>query len=122
MFLAAIIPYVLDLFNLVTYPPELDGAMMQISKETLLERLKITVRDFSSMFTDREAIRSVANSAAFSALFKTTKDYLQPILESFALSLPVFIGCWDAFGCWFGDLVESYSFIDHHLLRILCLT
>jgi len=91
MFLAAIFPYVLDLFNLVTYPPELDGELMQISKETLLERLRVTVGDFTSMLTDGEAIRSVANSAAFNALFKTTKDYLQPILESFALSLPFFL-------------------------------
>ncbi|MEN8171304.1 MAG: MFS transporter [Chloroflexota bacterium] len=91
MFLAAVVPYVLDLFNLMTYPSELDGTLMKVTKETLFERLRVTLQDFTTMFSDGAALRSVANSASFGALFKTTKDYLQPILESFALSLPFFL-------------------------------
>ena len=91
MFLAAVIPYVLDLINLMTYPPYLDGVLVPISGRAFVERLTATLRDFKSMFIKRETLRSVASSAVFSALFKTTKDYLQPILESFSLSLPLLL-------------------------------
>ena len=91
MFLAAMIPYTLDLFNLMSYPRELDGELMQISKETVGAQMKATLKDFLGMFTDFKALRAILNSSSFSGLFKATKDYLQPILESFALSLPFFL-------------------------------
>ncbi len=91
MFLAAIFPYVLDLINLMTYPPELDGLLVGIPEGALFDRLKATFRDFKIMFKDRDVLRSVANSATFGALFKSTKDYLQPILESFVISLPLLL-------------------------------
>ena len=91
MFLAATIPYVLDLINLATYPAELDGELIQLDQGFLLEQTKITFKDFFGIFTDRHAMRAILNSASFSALFKATKDYLQPILEIFALSLPLFL-------------------------------
>jgi hypothetical protein len=34
-------------------------------------------------------MRAILNSASFTALFKTTKDYVQPILKAFAISLPI---------------------------------
>ena len=34
-------------------------------------------------------MRAILNSAGFSAIFKTSKDYLQPILETFALAWPL---------------------------------
>ncbi|NOY98877.1 MAG: MFS transporter [Chloroflexi bacterium] len=91
MFLAAMIPYTLDLFNLMSYPRELDGELMHISKETVGAQMKATLKDFVGMLTDFKALRAILNSSSFSGLFKATKDYLQPILESFALSLPFFL-------------------------------
>ena len=34
-------------------------------------------------------MRAILNSASFTALFKATKDYVQPILKAFAISLPI---------------------------------
>ena len=95
MFLAAIIPYTLDLFNLLSYPKALDGDLQRIPFSDILNVIKNTLRDFSGIFANRLALRSILNSSLFGALFKSTKDYLQPILESFALSLvfsPLFMG------------------------------
>ncbi len=52
---------------------------------------KGTLKDFTEIFKERHVRRAILNSAVFTALFKTTKDYLQPILESFALVLPFFL-------------------------------
>ncbi|MCP5095832.1 MAG: MFS transporter [Chloroflexi bacterium] len=89
MFLAATIPYMIDLINLATYPKILDGELVvQFDRKALWGQVKATLIDFVGIFRDQHAMRSILNSATFSALFKSTKDYLQPILETFALALP----------------------------------
>ena len=91
MFLATILPYVLDLINLATYPKELDGELAQLDHGVIWRQTAVTFRDFFGIFTDRDAMRTILNSASFTALFKITKDYLQPIVEGFALSLPLLL-------------------------------
>ena len=87
MFLAATIPYSLDLLNMLSYPKALDGDLEKVPLKSLWTQTKKTMRDFSGIFANRLALRALLNSSLFGALFKSTKDYLQPILETFALSL-----------------------------------
>jgi len=91
MFLAAAVPYVLDFINLATYPPELDGELSRVEWRAMGEQARQTLAAFKSMFTDRSAWKAILNSASFMALFKASKDYLQPILEQWALALPIFL-------------------------------
>ncbi len=91
MFLAATVPYVIDLVNLATYPKFLDGELVALEKGAYWEQAKATIKDFAGIFRDIFAMRSILNSASFTALFKITKDYLQPILETFALAIPVLL-------------------------------
>lgn len=91
MFLASTIPYVLDFINLAGYPRQLDGELMQFSMETIGSQIRVTLKSFLGMFTNWRILRALLNSSGFSGLFKASKDYLQPILESFALMLPVFL-------------------------------
>lgn len=91
MFLATSLPYVLDLINLATYPRELDGELVKIKGDEIWQQMKMTFQGFAGIFTNGGAMRSILNSAGFLALFKSTKDYLQPILESFALGLPILL-------------------------------
>ena len=89
MFLAAMLPYTLDLLNMLSYPKELDGDLQHVPLNKVWNQTKETLRDFSGLFANPPALRALFNSSVFGALFKSTKDYLQPILESFALSLPL---------------------------------
>ncbi len=91
MFLASIIPYVLDFINLASYPRELDGELTRVPVGRIGSQIRATLKTFLSIFRDWRALRGILNSAGFSGLFKTSKDYLQPILESFALMLPIFL-------------------------------
>jgi MFS family permease len=91
MFLATTIPYILDLINLATYPKALDGELVRFERGTIWLQTKATLKDFVDIFKSPKAIRAILNSASFSALFKATKDYLQPILETFALALPFLV-------------------------------
>jgi hypothetical protein len=91
MFLAAILPYALNLVNLITYPKALDGSLTQLRWENLGEQMKQTLVGFRAIFKNLYAMKSILNSAGFTAFFKTTKDYVQPIIQTFALSLPILI-------------------------------
>jgi MFS family permease len=91
MFLAATIPYSLDLLNMLSYPKALDGDLQRVPFNDIWNQTKNTIRDFNGIFANRLALRSLLNSAVNGASFKATKDYLQPILETFALALPFFL-------------------------------
>jgi len=90
MFLAATVPYTLDLINLATYPKELDGEITRIKGKEIIPRLSSTLKGFFQTLKDESAVKAILNSASFAAVFKSTKDYLQPMVSTFALSLLVF--------------------------------
>jgi len=90
MFLAAVIPYLLDLINVASYPKELDGDIPGVKREEIWTRLRATLDGFIKIFRDGGVLRALLNSSSFGAFFKSTKDYLQPILAVMAISLVIF--------------------------------
>lgn len=89
IFLAAVIPYTVNLVNLATYPKELDGEI--VTRKNVKEQLQNTLQDFIKIFKSFIAMKAIINSSVFKAYFKITKDYLQPVLKGFALSLPFLV-------------------------------
>lgn len=89
MFLAATLPYALDLVNLALYPAELDGTITPQPDTTIWECLKKTLVDFRDIFRERGQLKPLLNSAGYSGVFKTSKDYLQPVLAAMVLSAAV---------------------------------
>ena len=90
VFLAAIVPYVLDLVNLATYPKSLDAGVRKTSIG-FWQQLSETGRQFVLVMRRPSAIRALLNSSGFDGFYKTCKDYLQPVLESLALTLPILV-------------------------------
>jgi MFS family permease len=91
IFLASIVPYVLDLINLATYPRRLDGELNTLQWGEIPRQMKATTLGFFRIFRRPQAVRAILNSSGFDAFFKATKDYLQPILEALALGLPILV-------------------------------
>ncbi|MCF7911395.1 MAG: MFS transporter [Candidatus Cloacimonetes bacterium] len=87
IFLAAIVPYLLDLINLAGYPAELDeissikGQKKQVMKEYF--------SSFLLIFKHSDNRRVFLNSSIFTGCFTASKDYLQPVIKAWALSLPL---------------------------------
>ena len=90
MFLASTIPYTLDLINLATYPKELDGDISPVKGKEIWTRFVSTLKGFIRTMKDGSAVKVILNSASFTAVFKSTKDYLQPMISTLALSLLLF--------------------------------
>lgn len=92
IFLLTILPYILNFFNLATYPKELDGEILgKLEKGKMTAQIKSTLRDFAYMFKNKTLLKAIMNSTIFSASYEALKDYLQPVLQSLALSIPLFL-------------------------------
>jgi len=90
MFLASTIPYLMDLINVYTYPKNLDGNIKRVQKGEIWSQVKATFQEFTKIFSTGSVIRPLLNSSSFTGVFKSTKDYLQPVLAVLALSLSIF--------------------------------
>jgi len=94
IFLFTIIPYVLDLGLILSYPKELDGQRHH-SDRTITEEFAFVFNSLWKSIKKGDLWRAIANQALYSGYYKAFKDYLQPILKSFALAIPVLLALQD---------------------------
>lgn len=88
IFLYSTIPFLLDGILILTYPRTLDGTIFKLGQGTKSNFTTI-LRSLSLMFRQEKNIRLLLNVASFSGFFKVSKDYLQVIIQFFAVSVPV---------------------------------
>lgn len=91
IFLFATIPYVLDLILLITYPNYLDSEHKNVNIKQIGKNFIRISKDLLYSFKNKNILKAIGNLSVYSGLIKSTKDYLQPIIYSFALSIPIFI-------------------------------
>ncbi|MCK5038038.1 MAG: MFS transporter [Thermoplasmata archaeon] len=94
VFLASTIPYALELFLMASYPAYLDGDIAidrERSRAGLKRSFSETWNTFLGIFRNRNAMRGIMNSSVFGGVFRSSKEYLQPILEAQAIALPVIL-------------------------------
>ncbi len=94
VFLASTIPYVLELFLMASYPSYLDGDMARDRERTgagIKRSFSETWNMFIGIFRNQNAMRGIMNSSVFGGVFRSSKEYLQPILEAQAIALPVIL-------------------------------
>lgn len=88
VFLASTIPYIADLILMTTYPAYLDGEKSS-SRLTLSTFFSYTRNSFSDVFKNKTLQKTLLSSSLGSASFKVTKDYLQPMIVSWVVLIPV---------------------------------
>lgn len=95
LFLLTAVPYFLNLINIASYPKNLDKGENASTNENVLrtswEKIVDNIKEFAGFFKYQNNFRTLLSSAAFLSVFKTIKDYLQPILQTIAISLPVIL-------------------------------
>ncbi len=90
VFLFTTIPYVMNLFLILSYPKYLDGPH-HTDERTVSEVFMTVLRSLVTSVKDPKLLRIIANQSLYSGYYKACKDYLQPILKTLALSLPVLL-------------------------------
>ncbi len=89
IFLLCIIPCVINIINFLTYPGYLDGPRNESTGITSI--IKTLFSSLAKSVKSSRLRRLLFESMGYEGLFKTSKDYLQPILQSTALALPVLL-------------------------------
>ncbi|MFC2152346.1 MFS transporter [Bacteroidota bacterium] len=95
IFLFSTIPYLLDLFLISTYPKELDGDQYSLKAEKIKEKTFKVFRDFIFSFKNKQILKAITNLSVHSGFHRAIKDYLQPIIQTFALSIPIILSLKD---------------------------
>ena len=89
IFILSIIPYILGIWNIASYPPYLNKKLED--KINIVLVFTHTFRSVKTSFTSMHLRRLIIQSMGFEGVFEVTKDYLQPILKAQALVLAVYI-------------------------------
>lgn len=89
IFLISTLPYVLNLFLMLSYPKELD---QEINKSDSIKESFFTVwQSLKVTFKGQGAFRATTNVCIYDGFYNASKDFLQPIIKSLALTLPVLV-------------------------------
>jgi MFS family permease len=91
IFLFSIIPYLLDLINVVSYPKVLDGNIQKLNTKKIKQNFKVVFKELKYSFKNAVVLKAIANYSFYSGYYKAVKDYLQPVLKMFAVSIPVLL-------------------------------
>ncbi len=90
IFAATVIPYILDMLLVFSYPAYLEGEIKPLEADTLKKRFGLVFSAFVHSFKSAELLRSLTNLSLYTGFYKAVKDYLQPVIMAFALSVPFF--------------------------------
>jgi MFS family permease len=88
IFLYSIIPYLLDLILILSYPKELEGSGVDRRDVTIIDTFRTLFREFKPAFLNLKFAKTISNIATFSGYLKAVKDYLQPLILMLVLMLP----------------------------------
>ncbi len=88
LFIIAIIPYLLDMGLILTYPSFLNERID--SRFKIKEFFKENIRAIQYVFSSRNVRKLLIGSAGYNAGFKSIKDYIQPLIVSITLSYILF--------------------------------
>jgi len=94
IFLFTVIPYVINVFLILSYPKTLDGKRHPHDKHVGREFVFV-LRSLVASMKSLAMVRTIASQALYSGYYKASKDYLQPLLQTLALSLPIFLALED---------------------------
>ncbi|MEA3422756.1 MAG: MFS transporter [Bacillota bacterium] len=78
IFIITIVPYILDFFLIYSYPSYLNEK--KINTFNLIEFFNLLKTYIKSIFKQKFLLKIILSSSSYDALFKTIKDYIQPIL------------------------------------------
>ncbi len=90
VFIVAIIPYVCDFILIATYPKYMNKHTPR--ETTFWKEMGKGFKDIFVAFKDRRLRKGAFSSATYDAIYKSLKDYIQPIIKIYILVIIVNFG------------------------------
>lgn len=91
VFLFTLIPYLIGLALLASYPKVLEGRGTKKKEQSIADAFRQVLHEIYMSFRNLRALKTITNLSSFSGYFMAIKDYLQPVLQLFATALPVLL-------------------------------
>jgi len=88
IFIASIIPYLIDMVLIMSYPKSLDIHLKSISYESLRNEFREVIKAFAISFRSIRFLKVLSSNSLYTGYFKAVKDYIQPLIMTFALAIP----------------------------------
>ncbi len=95
VFLFSVIPYVIDLFLMISYPKELDGSIKNFEIKKIKQTFIDVIKDFAKTIKNLTVFKAITNVSLYTGYYKALKDYIQPLMKSLAIALPFFVALED---------------------------
>jgi len=90
IFLYSIIPYLLNLLLILSYPKELNRSFKQINPKRK-HGIGLTIKSFFNIIKQPNVIKIINTSAIHTAYLRAVKDYIQPLMVNVALIIPIML-------------------------------
>ncbi len=90
IFLYSIIPYLLNLFLIISYPKELNRSLEQINQKSRFG-IRLTTKSFFKIIKQPNVLKIINTSAIHTAYLRAVKDYIQLLMVNVALIIPIMI-------------------------------
>ncbi len=84
VFLISIVPYILDFILIASYPPFLDER--NVTQRSFSAFWRASSESLKSISKNAQIKKIVMSAASYDGVFKTIKDYIQPILSTIVLA------------------------------------
>jgi hypothetical protein len=91
IFLFTLIPYLIGLALLASYPKILDGSGVKKPEQSVTNVFKKVLHEIFSSFKNLKSLKIITSLSSFSGYYMAIKDYLQPVLQTFVTALPVLL-------------------------------
>ncbi len=95
IFLFSAIPYLFGLLLMISYPAYLDGNIIRGGVGGIGRRSRKILLETLASLKSRTVFRGIINVASYSGYYHAVKDYIQPVIASFALAVPFIPGLAD---------------------------
>lgn len=92
IFLYSVVPYILDLILVASYPRFLDGDLQRADWQEIRKKFRSVLFSLLSTLKSAKVLRIIGSMSVYSGYYKAAKDYLQPLIAAWAVSVPILLG------------------------------
>jgi MFS family permease len=90
IFLYSIVPYMLNLLLIISYPKELNRSVVSKKSKSSIA-IGTTIKSFFEIIKQARVLKIINTSAVHTAYLQAVKDYIQPLMVSVSLLLPILL-------------------------------
>jgi len=88
IFVFSIVPYLINIVNVASYPTVLDFSEQTKKRGDFVQ----TFKDFIATIRNKKVLKLINSSALHTAYLGAVKDYIQPLMVSVIIMIPLFTG------------------------------